>query len=171
MVLDQQSLDGEALPCLPNIDSTYDLIVNLGYRLLLHHQYDCFHQIPDHLCLQLQQWGWDNLPRQRWCPMSPLGSHGCIDWRLIIVGRKIGTGEDKNRNHIGTLLHDFHIFLHQKKPWSLWLFVQLGCLSQIGLLGWTNFDITDVTAPTPAQIFGGFGDLLSKIVKEMMGRL
>ena len=55
-------------------------------------------------------------------------------------------------------------------PWSLWFFGRLGYLLWIDLLGWTNFDITDATAPTPARSFGDLDDILSKSVKERMGR-
>ena len=33
-----------------------------------------------------------------------------------------------------------------------------------------NFDITDATAPTLVRIFSDFGNILSKSVKERMGR-
>ena len=33
----------------------------------------------------------------------------------LLVGKR-GMGEEKNRNHIGNLPHDFHIFLHQYNP-------------------------------------------------------
>ena len=36
----------------------------------------------------------------------------------LMVG-KIGMGEDKNQNRIGTLPHDFLVNLHQKKPLKL----------------------------------------------------
>ena len=55
-------------------------------------------------------------------------------------------------------------------PWSLWLFGWLGYLSQIGLLGWTDFEITDAMAPTPEQSFSDFREILSKGVKDRMGR-
>ena len=32
-------------------------------------------------------------------------------------------------------------------------------------MGWTNFDITYATAPTPERSFGDFGDILSKCQK------
>ena len=40
-------LDVEAPPCLPNVDSTYGPIVKLGHPLLLHHQHNFFHQLPE----------------------------------------------------------------------------------------------------------------------------
>ena len=55
-------------------------------------------------------------------------------------------------------------------PWSLWLFGRFGYLWKIDLLGWTNFDITDATAPTTAWSFGDFGEIMSKSVKKRMGR-
>ena len=55
-------------------------------------------------------------------------------------------------------------------PWSLWLFGRLGCLSWNGLLGWKNFDITEAMAPNLARSFVNFGDILSNIVKDRMGR-
>ena len=54
-------------------------------------------------------------------------------------------------------------------PQSLLFFGRLGYLSRIGLLGWTNFDITDATAPTPERSFGNLGNILTKSVKERMG--
>ena len=54
-------------------------------------------------------------------------------------------------------------------PWSLWFFGRLGYLLRIFLLWWTNFDITDATAPTPARRVSNFGNILSNSVKERMG--
>ena len=79
-------------------------------------------------------------------------------------------GEDKNQNCIGPSPHDFASTSTKTTPWSLWFFERLGCVSRIGLLGWTNFYITDATAPTPARSVGDFRKILSKSVKERMGR-
>ena len=86
-----------------------------------------------------------------------------------LLVREIGMGEDKNQNIIGTSPHYFRVNLHQNNPLKLVVLCQLGYLSQIGLLGWTKFDITDTTALTLTQMFGNFGDILSKSAKKRMG--
>ena len=67
---------------------------------------------------------------------------------------KIGMGEDKNQNRIRTLLHNFHVFLHPNIPLKLVVIWQVRAIIVNWLAGGKNFDITDATAPTPAQIFG-----------------
>ena len=54
--------------------------------------------------------------------------------------------------------------------WSLCFFVWLGYLSQISLLWWTKFDIPDATALTTERSFSDFGKIMSKSIKERMGR-
>ena len=36
-----------------------------------------------------------------------------------LLVKKIGIGEEKNRNRIGTSPHNFHVFLHKKNPLKL----------------------------------------------------
>ena len=79
-------------------------------------------------------------------------------------------GENKNQNCIDPSPHDFRVNLHQNTLWSLWFFGRFWYLLRVELLGWTNFEITDVTARTPEQSFGNFGEILSNSVKESMGR-
>ena len=51
-----------------------------------------FHQLPEDLCIQRWQRGWQPLLIQIGCPIHPIRSHGCITCRCRTVGRENWNG-------------------------------------------------------------------------------